>query len=52
MRNFQCALLRACADDGESQTLLIISALMRVTALENVLEGLQMARCTYNVSVI
>jgi len=46
MRNFQCALLRVCADDGESQTLLIISALIRVTALENVLEGLQMAHST------
>jgi hypothetical protein len=36
MRNFQCALLRGCADDGESQTLLIISALIRMTALENI----------------
>lgn len=44
MRNFQCALLRMCADDGESQTLLIISALIRTTALENILEGLQLAR--------
>lgn len=43
MRNFQCALLRVCADDGENQTLLIISALIRVTAFENVLEGLQLA---------
>lgn len=48
MRNFQCAMLRVCADDGESQSLLIISALIRVTALENVLEGLQLAHSRYS----
>lgn len=30
--------------DGKNQTLLIISALIRVTALENILEALHLAR--------
>lgn len=40
---FICAQLRMCAEDGESQTLLIISALIRMSALKNILEGLQLA---------
>ncbi|CAH1385367.1 hypothetical protein NTGM5_120015 [Candidatus Nitrotoga sp. M5] len=32
-----------CAEDGESQTLLIIGALIRMSALKNILEGLQLA---------
>lgn len=43
MHRFQSELLGVCADDGESQTLLIISALIRMTGLENILEGLQLA---------
>ena len=40
---FICAQLRMCAEDGESQTLLIISVLIRMSALKNILEGLQLA---------
>jgi hypothetical protein len=40
---FICAQLRMCAEDGESQTLLIIRALIRMSALKNILEGLQLA---------
>lgn len=45
---FICAQLRMCAEDGESQTLLIISALIRMSALKNILEGLQLARSTHS----
>jgi len=37
------AQISMCADDGKSQTLLNISALIRMTALENILERLQLA---------
>ena len=45
---FICAQLRMCAEDGESQTLLIISALIRMSALKNILEGLQLAHSRYS----
>gem|GEM_PF-5570620 len=41
---FICAQLRMCAEDGESQTLMIISAIIRMSALKNILEGLQLAQ--------
>jgi hypothetical protein len=48
---FICAQLRMCAEDGESQTLLIISALIRMSALKNILEGLQLALNGYRQGI-